>query len=75
VKVNKVILPALPLGHVADANARLVVADGADPLAIDDQRIGCGAEVDDEGLVRLAEAAALVSSQMVWPKANRRRGC
>src|SRR5262249_31561029 len=45
--------------HVADAEARLVVHDGADSLAVADGRVGRAAQVDDEGLVRLAEAVAL----------------
>ncbi len=61
VKVNRVVLAllALRLGHVADADARLVVHDGAHALAVGDGRVRRAAEVDDEGLVRLAEAVAV----------------
>ena len=54
-------MPALPsaLGHVADADARLVVHDRADALAVGDGRVGRAAQVDEEGLVRLAEAVAV----------------
>jgi len=52
------VLLALGLGHVADADARLVVEDGADPLAIDDRPIGCSAEVDDEVLGRFRRPVA-----------------
>ena len=58
VKVNSVVLFFLPsfLRHVADADARLVVEDGAHALAVGDGRVGRAAEVDDEGLVRLGRA-------------------
>ena len=61
VKVNsgRLALLALGLGHVADADPRLVVQDGADALAVGDGRVGRAAQVDEEGLGRLAEAVAV----------------
>src|SRR5262249_23303520 len=45
--------------HVVDGNVRFVVEDGAHARAVGKGRVGRGAEVDGEGLVRLSEAVAV----------------
>src|SRR5262245_6224149 len=44
---RRLILLAFLLGHGADADARLVVHDGAHPLAVGDGRVGRAAQVDE----------------------------
>ena len=56
---GRLALLALGLGHVADADARLVVDDGAHALAVGDGRVGRTAQVDEERLVRFGEPVAV----------------
>src|SRR5262245_33885016 len=52
-------LLTLGLCYVGDADLRLVVNDGAHGLTVGDGRVGRAAQIDEERLVRLAEAVAV----------------
>src|SRR5262249_41887169 len=56
---GRLALAALLLAHVADADPRLIVHDRADTLTITNGRVDRVDEVDEEGLVRFAEAVAV----------------
>src|SRR5262249_38574695 len=58
-ETRRLALLAFLLGHVADADARFVVHDGACALAVGDGRVGRAAQVDEEALVRLGEPVAV----------------
>src|SRR5439155_820435 len=53
------VLPALPLGHVVDADERVVVENRALALVVGNRRVDRNAEVDGERLVRLGEPVAV----------------